>query len=412
MPKGREHAKSKRATGLPQPAVWMMNRTGRKVHVAERDVDAKLRDGYTYPNAAELQSTTTTLAPPPPIAPPPPDIATRAAPATQDEARIAVVLPSRGLMFSEFVESVFSQPFTYGPFFAHNLPIPDCVEVPCGDALHTDCTHVLIIEDDVVLPVGATERLLAANVDVASGVYTVKREKEPGRPKPRIHGERNEWVPLGCLLVKRHVFEAMERPWFRTDVEWTRSGSGGPWTKQRRDPDPEKVYGGHDIYFSMTAIEMGFSVTTVEDVICGHCEEREKPSTLLKNDSCYQIIVHYPWGERLHGREENATHEEPTDESEPALRCLTRAPERSTDGGVRERGEREAEGCVPAREGPGRGSARSGEAGVQASPEGEPEDVHPGSLGEFPEMDLSNIPKAIPREALEEMYGELPGGLS
>lgn len=100
--------------------------------------------------------------------------------------------------------------------------------------LQTDDTHLFFIDSDVVPPVDALELLLAANVDVVSGLYPsewydngVHRIKTRNNVFSDIR-EDGELIEAngkgiqeirscggGCLLIKRHVLEEMEAPWFK-----------------------------------------------------------------------------------------------------------------------------------------------------------------------------------------------------
>jgi hypothetical protein len=51
--------------------------------------------------------------------------------------KVAVIIPSRGLMFSKTAEEIVrnTQGVPHQKFFAHKLPIPDCFEWPTIKAL-------------------------------------------------------------------------------------------------------------------------------------------------------------------------------------------------------------------------------------------------------------------------------------
>lgn len=101
--------------------------------------------------------------------------------------------------------------------------------------LGTDDTHLFFIDDDVVPPVDALEKLLAADVDVISGLYPSEWfDNEDGKKKKRnnvfseIQSDGNlveakgrgvgEIMSCGggCLLIKRSVVEnKVAAPWFK-----------------------------------------------------------------------------------------------------------------------------------------------------------------------------------------------------
>jgi hypothetical protein len=58
--------------------------------------------------------------------------------------KVAVIIPSRGLMFSKTAEEIVrnTQGLPHQKFFSHKLPIPDCFEWPTIKALKDpDITH-------------------------------------------------------------------------------------------------------------------------------------------------------------------------------------------------------------------------------------------------------------------------------
>lgn len=101
--------------------------------------------------------------------------------------------------------------------------------------LQTDDTHLFFIDDDVVPPVDALEKLLDADVDVVSGLYpSMWYDNDKGKimkrnnvfEKIREDGELVEATGNGvaevascgggCLLIKRHVVEnKVPAPWFK-----------------------------------------------------------------------------------------------------------------------------------------------------------------------------------------------------
>lgn len=141
------------------------------------------------------------------------------------------------------------------------------------DMLDNDFTHLFLTESDMILPHDAIPRLLAHDADMASGVYFLRASDalDRGQPciyvKAKLQGKEHEdrradyvhtqvslfpqeepfWADssgLGCLLVKRKVFEGLKKPWFET-------GAGSS-------------YGGvavsTDFYFTANARMAGFKL--------------------------------------------------------------------------------------------------------------------------------------------------------
>lgn len=106
-----------------------------------------------------------------------------------------------------------------------------CVE----QFLATDDTHLFFLDDDVVPPPDALEKLLDADVDVISGLYPSQwMDAETGKMLTRnnVFSEIRKDGELieakgkgvgkimscggGCLLIKRHVVaDKVKAPWFQ-----------------------------------------------------------------------------------------------------------------------------------------------------------------------------------------------------
>jgi hypothetical protein len=178
---------------------------------------------------------------------------------------IGVILPSRGLIFAEVIESLFDnlEGYNYKVYSAIGLPIPDCENVPVEKALADGCSHLWFVEDDTVPPKGALEKLLAAEGDIAAIDYGVNGWGCITRGK--IDGEIKS-CGLGCTLVKRKVFEHLDKPYFRDDMQLMINKNRPDfmtWVKA-----PADRYGGQDIWFCYHAREKGFKIVQVQ----GECK--------------------------------------------------------------------------------------------------------------------------------------------
>lgn len=124
-------------------------------------------------------------------------------------------------------------------------------------ALADGCSHLMFVEEDTVMPDGGFERLLAANADIACIDYAVAGYSCITRDK-----NTNEvlWCGLGCTLVKREVFDTLEKPYFRSDKALLLND----WPNITWIDPGAQAYGGQDIYFCMTAREKGFKIEQVE----------------------------------------------------------------------------------------------------------------------------------------------------
>lgn len=143
----------------------------------------------------------------------------------------------------------------------------------------TDNTHLFFIDNDVVPPEDALEKLVAADKPVISGLYHHMRQddrfEEPvkkwcvfryGQDHKGDYGlqpveDGFGVVPIkragaGCLLIRRDVLEAVGYPWFRFKYH---------------------EYGvmqyGEDIDFCQKAEKAGFELFAHFDVKCKHLKE-------------------------------------------------------------------------------------------------------------------------------------------
>jgi len=178
--------------------------------------------------------------------------------------RINVVLPTRGLVFTEVEEALERERVGHDVkiFRSHNLRIPDGHNELTKQALLDNPDYLWYIEEDTVPPTGALAHLLATDADISCIDYGVSGW---GCVTATSEG-KILWCGLGCTLVKAKVFENWEAPWFRTDKtlrlnDWT-------WQELPKDYIENKNYGGLDIWFCCEARRRGFTIGQVE----GECD--------------------------------------------------------------------------------------------------------------------------------------------
>lgn len=174
---------------------------------------------------------------------------------------IAVILPSRGLIFTEVLDSLTRnlEGYDHKFYFSHDLPIPDCENTLVEKAMNDGCTEIFMVEEDTVPPDNCIEKLLKAllEADIAAIDYGVAGW---GCITKNKEGEIL-WCGFGCTMIKRQVFEALEKPYFRSDIELRLNDMA--WV-----PSPKDKYGGQDIYFCTKAREKSFEIIQVE----GECK--------------------------------------------------------------------------------------------------------------------------------------------
>jgi len=141
--------------------------------------------------------------------------------------------------------------------------VKDFLDIP-------ELTHLFMTESDMLLPDDTLINLIDADKDIISGLYFLRNgDGQPCLYKKsiRIPGSDYGQTPvrlfpqdrpfklngcagLGCLLVKRKVFETLEYPWF--DLKQTGYGS--------------------DMYFYHHVGKAGFDVWVDPRVRCGQIE--------------------------------------------------------------------------------------------------------------------------------------------
>lgn len=142
-------------------------------------------------------------------------------------------------------------------------------------ALENDCTHVLFIDDDMIIPNDAMIKLLEHDVDIVCGLAF--RRLAPYDPCIFVVREGIDIYPAEMIdkglvdidacgsafvLIKTNVFKKMPKPWY----VWGDKSLG----------IYEKEGGlGEDISFSLRAKMMGFRVCCDTSVILGHIGEEE-----------------------------------------------------------------------------------------------------------------------------------------
>lgn len=177
---------------------------------------------------------------------------------------IAVVLPTRGLVFTEVEQALedLRSKFDIKVYRSRDLPIPDGHNQLTQKALLDRPTHILFIEEDTVPTPDSLEKLLGLHADAACLDYGVSGW---GCVTRNIEG-KILWCGLGCTLVDVKVFDKLEYPYFRADKalrlnDWT-------WRDLPKDYVKNKNYGGLDIWFFSKMREKGFTIQQAE----GECK--------------------------------------------------------------------------------------------------------------------------------------------
>lgn len=176
---------------------------------------------------------------------------------------VAIILPTRGLVYTQVEDAIHREidgtwhKVKY--FRSYDKTIPEAQNFLVEEALkHEGINWFWFIEEDVVVPEGSFKRLFNQTepisfIDYGVNGWSCSAKNEDGEIV---------WCGFGCTMVRREVFEKLNRPYFRTDKALRLND--GAWI----DTNPDKVYGQQDIWFCVKAREAGFKIKQVE----GECK--------------------------------------------------------------------------------------------------------------------------------------------
>lgn len=172
--------------------------------------------------------------------------------------RVAVILPSRGLIFSQTADEILQnlKDVPHRIFFSHQLPIPDCFEKPLQQALKGSYTHVWLVEDDMILPPDILKQMLDMDKAVVTVNYPTTNK---GDAAVLTIKSRVVYAGTGCTLVKREVFDELKPPYFRTDIAWIPKNKGS-YIKFTGVKKTDGGYGLHDVNFFINLYKLDIPI--------------------------------------------------------------------------------------------------------------------------------------------------------
>lgn len=174
--------------------------------------------------------------------------------------KLAVIVPSRGLMFSETLEELLGelQGLNYEIFWAHEKGLPECFNEPTERALADKEVYALLFcEDDMIIPKGILRQMFSVNYPVVALDYPFQQQGD----STCLHDPKGYayWTGTGFMLVAKSILQQMEKPIWRTDTTFD------PFI----DKDtihfwPRKLdkiyYGLHDLRFGLLLYSAGVPV--------------------------------------------------------------------------------------------------------------------------------------------------------
>ena len=135
-----------------------------------------------------------------------------------------------------------------------------------------EISHLLMIDDDMLIPRGGVQKLIGRDLPVTGGAYyrrdlvPISYSLDPFQFHAAIPGEglfMTDGTGCGCLLVECKVLEEMAQKfgdewWFQNTI-----------VKDFKNPAQE-IYLGEDVFFFRRLREMGVKTFLDCDVQCGH----------------------------------------------------------------------------------------------------------------------------------------------
>jgi len=205
---------------------------------------------------------------------------------------IACCTPSRGLIYSRTVESLFAgmdalreKGFEAKLYLSHDKPIPECHNYCIEKALADGADTIFFIEEDMYVAPDTFVAIATHPADLVTVQYNDKNGSPFGIIHKNVQGEVL-WSGLGATAVKRAVLEALGTPYLSTDRRYkiVRGGNleaienpGSPWS-----------YGGLDVDFYTRARAKGFKITVLENHRAHHFK-LHKLGEEYTNNGCHDI---------------------------------------------------------------------------------------------------------------------------
>lgn len=180
--------------------------------------------------------------------------------------KLAVIVPSRGLMFSETLQELLREleGIPHEIYWAHEKSLPECFNEPTERAMaDPDVFALLFCEDDMKLPKGILQEMFDQNYALVALDYPFQQNGD----STCLHDPNGYdfWTGTGFLLVARQILENMVKPIWRTDTTFD------PFI----DKDtihfwPRKLtkvyYGLHDLRFGLVLYSAGMPIKVLDRV--------------------------------------------------------------------------------------------------------------------------------------------------
>lgn len=193
--------------------------------------------------------------------------------------KLAICLPSRGVVFSKTMEAVTREirmvdnSFLTKLFMTHDKPLPECFNDLTVRAMAWGAEYLWFVEEDMILPDGILVDLLKCDELIVTADYPVIGGHHTAIEYPLV-----TLTGTGCLLVDREVFEKFDLPYWKSQAYNLSNWQALP---------TRMSYGGHDAHFSKLVSDLGYKIKIVERT-CGQYR-MDTPGQAGENEGTHLI---------------------------------------------------------------------------------------------------------------------------
>lgn len=195
--------------------------------------------------------------------------------------KLAIILPSRGIMFSRTMECVFNNIKGFenvNLYMAHERPLPDCFNEPLKQAIEDDCDMFWFVEEDMYFPNNSLKIMFDEYLKGYRFVTTEYADRRTGKTLVRRNSTGEPiYTGMGCLLTDRKMLEDIGYPYLRTATFWLVDDD------YEYKPDiPQKGYGTQDVWLCYNARKQGLKLH-IAPIEVGHMNLEKKADDCVNN---------------------------------------------------------------------------------------------------------------------------------
>ena len=187
--------------------------------------------------------------------------------------KLALVIPTRGVIFARTIQSTILSPELPASTTVHivsGLPIPDAHNECISRALKTDCTHIWFVEEDMEVPVGALTAMIQSAKDGNEYVAIDYPVAKDALSTIFYDDGKALWTGFGCTMFSRRLFEEVEP--LLTSKYAVNIKQMHPFKYKVIDDSHrlDRVYGHYDIWFGLQMQKKGIPITVIPNTVCKH----------------------------------------------------------------------------------------------------------------------------------------------